>query len=260
MTWGWIKGAWVLLVIPILVGGVIHVATKLYDQYQSRRQILAVVEGPFPLEQLSDLGLKIRVEYGKTSSLEPAPKVPPPVPAESQKAAPAQATVPPKAPTGLLPTLASVTVHVEVPVADLHIYRVTIRNTGSLPIRDLPVRVVFEKAKKDFMLLAVKHKTTPAKEFGIIKDDYTETASPRWVYELLNPGDEDVITALTNEKTALNLYSKAEGVSVEIKDQTVSTASRVAEFRLWVGIMSSTLTLVIVGVGMAGRTAIRKAR
>ena len=162
MVRGWLKIVLIFVLIPILVGVVIQVATSLYNQYQSRRQILAVVEGPFPLDELRDLFSSLKIEVGNKD--------------ESQKVSPSKVTAPPKgAPTG---TFGPLSLSLEFPVSDLHIYRVTIRNTGSSPIRDLPVRLVFEKVTKNFYLLAYKHKTTPAREFGKINDDYTDSVSP----------------------------------------------------------------------------------
>ncbi|MGH7769310.1 MAG: hypothetical protein ACREQP_17840 [Candidatus Binatia bacterium] len=59
-------------------------------------------------------------------------------------------------------------------IDDLQVYKVTIRNTGNSPIKELPIRFVFENATDKFSLLAAKHKTNPDKEFGKIDEDFKE--------------------------------------------------------------------------------------
>jgi hypothetical protein len=73
------------------------------------------------------------------------------------------------------------TIKISIDVGDLRIYRVIIKTAGKLPVRDLTIRLVFEQATNDFMVLTFKCETTPPYEFGEIKDDFAERARLRFV-------------------------------------------------------------------------------
>jgi hypothetical protein len=41
--------------------------------------------------------------------------------------------------------------------------------------------------------------------------------APFFVYQLLNPGDEDMLTVLASEKRELKVYARGEGVSLDVR-------------------------------------------
>jgi hypothetical protein len=65
-------------------------------------------------------------------------------------------------------------------------------------------------------VFAIQHKTNPSHEFGEIKMD-SDMSSPRFIYQLLNPADEDVLTVLASEKRELKVYTRGEGVSLDVR-------------------------------------------
>lgn len=202
-TQDWVR----LIAFPIIVGIVIVSVQFTIDRYKTTRTVSAVIEGPFAFAQIHELFEKADISINFTFRRKPEDLV-----QEQKKSSrPAQSSNPRalRAPTNL-------TAGVEMKVDDLHLYKVTIKNTGNSPIRDLPIRLVFENTSGKFAMLAIQHKTNPAREFGEIKDDLAEFPSPRFVYQLLNPGDEDVITILASEKRDLKVFSKGEGVIFDV--------------------------------------------
>jgi hypothetical protein len=102
-----------------------------------------------------------------------------------------------------------------VPVSQLFTYRVRVWNSGGGALRDVPVRVVFEMPPADFRMLNVAHATTPKYEFGAITESSDSPASRRFVYALLNPKSEDVITFVTTAGPSARLYSNVEDVQLK---------------------------------------------
>jgi hypothetical protein len=96
----------------------------------------------------------------------------------------------------------------------LFAYKVRLWNSGGISLRDLPVRFTFESQNESFLIFNVNHETTPRYEFGKIDELGSDARSKRYVYQLLNPKDCDIVTFLTNDDSALNVNSKAEGLSV----------------------------------------------
>lgn len=104
-----------------------------------------------------------------------------------------------------------------IPVSALYDYKVNVWNSGEIPLKDIPIRFVFDGfslKEKDFQVFSVKHKTEPIYEFGKITEDSIDNKSKRFTYELLNPGDKDEITFLCNERARLTVHSKLEGLKV----------------------------------------------
>jgi hypothetical protein len=208
----WIRDS---LIVPILVGIlvgsillVIQSATEWFGK--NDKLVLISVDGPFALIHVNDLFKefnistkfiydvgKISEDYKKTEN-------------KKTKYNPNDLSPPgPPRMTGVFQ---------EVDAGDPQIYRVLIKNTGELPIRDLPVRLVFKNHTDKLKIFTIKHNTTPKHEFGEIKKDFSDGFKPRFVYSLLNPKDEDDILIIASEKADLEVYTKAEGVSVETED------------------------------------------
>ena len=126
-------------------------------------------------------------------------------------------------PTAVLDDPAIQQVQIEVngiTVSDLIAFRVRLWNSGDRAIKNLPVRVVFDAQAPDFSILNATHQTTPAFEFGRIDELEATPKSRRYKYELVNPGDEDVITFLANGSATLDLYAKGEGLTVNRRERT----------------------------------------
>lgn len=142
------------------------------------------------------------------------------------------------------------------PVANLYGYRVRLWNSGDASITNLPVQCRFSPTSPDFKILSVKHETIPQQEFGKIDEQGSDNVSKRFVYELLNPVDEDTITLVTNQEASFELYAKTEGLQIDRKKEEETS-------RLWqyapiaVVILSSLASLLTTGLkAFAERTTI----
>jgi hypothetical protein len=102
---------------------------------------------------------------------------------------------------------------VETP--NIYGYKVRLRNSGSVPLKTLPVQFWFETPASEFAVFNVTHETVPKKEFGKIEEIGSDKSSKRFVYELLNPSDEDILTFLTNVDAKLFVFTKAENLKTE---------------------------------------------
>jgi len=100
-------------------------------------------------------------------------------------------------------------------VPEVYAVRVHLWNSGDLALKDIAVRFEFSPLDNNFRILSVSHNTNPAKEFGNITEQDDGNYSKRFIYQLLNSQDEDTIIFLTTAKVNLNVYSKAEGLSVK---------------------------------------------
>lgn len=110
-------------------------------------------------------------------------------------------------------------------VTDLLTYQARIWNSGDLPLKDIPARFVFQSAESDFRILRVTHKTAPAFEFGPIKQEELSNTERRFVYTLLNPKDEDLVTFWVTREAKLTPFAKSEGMALRIADPPKPSAS-----------------------------------
>jgi len=112
-------------------------------------------------------------------------------------------------------TLGSLKIEVNgVPVSALYDYKIKVWNSGDVPLKNIPIRIVFNSKENDFQILSVKHITEPSYEFGKITEENIDNKSRRFIYELLNPGDSDEIRFLCNKWSILTVHSKSEGLKV----------------------------------------------
>jgi hypothetical protein len=102
-----------------------------------------------------------------------------------------------------------------VPASSLFSYKVRLWNSGDQPLKNLPVFVLFETELNDFKIFSVRHETNPLHEFGKIVQEDIDQKSKRFIFDLLNPKDQDTISFLTNSSVPLKLYSKLEGLKVK---------------------------------------------
>ena len=89
-------------------------------------------------------------------------------------------------------------------------------NSGGFPIKMLPIRYIFETSSSKFKIFLVNNSTKPKYEFGNITLTETDQYSRRFVYDLLNPGDEVTIIFFTNIVAPLRVYAKGEGLCIKL--------------------------------------------
>jgi hypothetical protein len=196
-----------LLAFPIIVGIVIAVIGLGIDWYKTSRKVTVIIEGPFSFANIQELLGDAQINVTWWGKDKPKPNPEPEQPRDPR-----------------VPAAPKLGIGVEMKLNELQIYKVTVRNTGSSPLKELPVRLVFEDASNNFSVYAILHKTNPLHEFGEIKSNF-DMSSPRFVYQLLNPGDEDVLTILASEKRELNVYARGEGVSIDVRRAGVDSST-----------------------------------
>jgi hypothetical protein len=107
----------------------------------------------------------------------------------------------------------------ELKIPSLLFYKVHIWNSGGVSFTNLPIRLVFYTDNPDFEVVTINHETTPRFEFGTISEERIENTSLKFTYELINPGNEDTITFVTNDYFTLGVYAKAEGINIKSVEQ-----------------------------------------
>lgn len=95
-------------------------------------------------------------------------------------------------------------------------YSIKVLNSGALPLKNVPVRFLFENVDSNFKVIRIDHNTIPEYEFGSIKDETPDNDQIRFVYSLLNPDDEDLINIWLNRETDIKPYAKAEGMVLKL--------------------------------------------
>jgi hypothetical protein len=112
-------------------------------------------------------------------------------------------------------------------------YKVRLWNSGSVPLASLPVLFSFDTTNADFKVFNVTHTTTPKREFGAITETNGDPFSKRFVYELLNPKDEDVMVFLTSLDVPLSVYSKSE----DLKVVPTQSKTQAYDFSVWTSLL-----------------------
>lgn len=139
--------------------------------------------------------------------------------------------------------------HVKVEVNDVAVsflvaYKVRIWNSGDVPLKALPISFVFEGEAEGFQVFSTSHLTNPQYEFGRIDEKELDDATgSRFVYELLNPGDQDIVTLLTNSRADLKVFAKAE----KLKVKSISPETEQYGWSRW----ASMIAVVIAGIASA---------
>lgn len=138
-----------------------------------------------------------------------------------------------------------------VQVSSLYGYRIRLWNSGGASITKLPVQCRFSPTSADFKILNVKHETIPKQEFGKIDEEGSDDVSKRFVYELLNPNDEDTITLVTNQEVPLAFFSKAEGLQVDQQktEEPLGFKSYATTIIALISVLSSLLTIIFRQLG-----------
>jgi hypothetical protein len=133
------------------------------------------------------------------------------------------------------------------PVDSAYGYRVRVWNSGDVPLANLPIQFYFSTDSPGFKILSVRHDTIPQQEFGKVDEQGGDKLSKRFVYELLNPKDEDTVTLVTNQQVPPTVYAKASGLRL---DHTVAVEAKgyweYATFSLaLLSVVSSFLTILL---------------
>lgn len=142
-------------------------------------------------------------------------------------------------------TLGSASVKVnDVSVPEVYAARVRVWNSGTLPLKELPVRFEFVSSANDLRILSTSHNTKPTREFGAITEQGSDTISKRFVYTLLNPGDEDDVVFLMTAKADLKVFSKAESLSIKV-EQSEKNKEFKWYFAVLGGMVASILSTIV---------------
>lgn len=141
-------------------------------------------------------------------------------------------------------------------------YKLRIWNSGSLPLMALPVRFVFEPVSSNFHIFNVTHDTIPKRDFGRIEESGSDASSKRFVYELLNPNDEDTLMFVTDVGAPLSVFAKAEGLKTKLVNPESPTMKALL-FSMQVvavltSIVSSVLTLLMLQAAIRRKTSINR--
>ena len=136
------------------------------------------------------------------------------------------------------PAIGHVTVEINgVEVKNLTAYKVRLWNSGDIPLKQLPVRIAFDTNNANFEIFSVSHKTKPELEFGKVLEEKVSDTQRRFVYELLNPEDEDTLTLLANDEPPLNVYAKSENLGLrKVEARTSEQGNR---WFGWLGCVSA---------------------
>jgi hypothetical protein len=142
------------------------------------------------------------------------------------------------------------------PAPSLFITRVRLWNSGGISLTNLPVLLVFSSQGQS-QLLSLTHQTTPPYQFGKIDDQTPDNRSKRFIYELLNPRDQDSVTLLTDQPTETTLYAKAEGLTTQLVAQNERTGWR--RYAEWVapvvlGLVSVFAALLSIAIKSLGES------
>lgn len=188
------------LILPIVVGIVLLIVQGVNEYIKERKDLSIVVEGPLDFLTINKLidssYANLSLVFSTRATFEPPSET---KPFSSDNRLPA-------------PAITAIEARFEVNVNDLRIYRVVLKNSGNMPLKDVPLRLIFG-AGDDFQILSVDHKTLPEHEFGVIEDDFSNKSQPRFKYSLLNPKDEDAIILLVNQPATLDAVVKTEGIT-----------------------------------------------
>lgn len=111
--------------------------------------------------------------------------------------------------------------------SNLYATEVQIWNSGNTQLENLPVLLSFNRdpsfhvspwsygGPPQIKVFNIQHATMPEKQFGQIEEESVDRDSFRLTYELLNVGDRDTITLLTNLPLVVKVYAKSAHLKLE---------------------------------------------
>lgn len=103
----------------------------------------------------------------------------------------------------------------DVVISNLFVHTVRLWNSGDVPLKKLPISLVFKEPPTGFQVFNTSHLTTPRYEFGDIHQEALGPSQKRFVYELLNPGDQDIVKFVTNADPAVELFAHVENLTTK---------------------------------------------
>ncbi len=117
-------------------------------------------------------------------------------------------------------------------------------NSGGDPIKNLAIKYTFATDSSSFRILGHVHSTKPSQEFGAIVLAEDQVQSKKFVYELLNPGDEFTVSYLTNALVPVSVYAKSEGLKLR-KVQPLQ-GNLAGSILISVAVTSSVLSMLVL--------------
>ena len=135
-------------------------------------------------------------------------------------------------------------------------YKIRLWNSGSVPLTMVPVRFAFEVTSTNFHVFNVSHTTTPKRDFGKIDENGSDASSKRFIYELLNPNDEDVLTFVTDVGAPLSIFAKAEGLRTKFVKVESPMSKFLSVANMFLGVLSSVICLFYLIQNKKGTKAI----
>ena len=145
-------------------------------------------------------------------------------------------------------------------VSNLVTHTIRIWNSGDVPLKQIAIRCVFEGMHvqysapgRKFRIVSVGHRTIPELEFGNIEEERINRYTRRFIFELLNPGDEDTLTFHVDDPLALaelTVFAKAEGLTVramEFSDESWMQRNKPIFFGL-LGMLGGLMSLLASGL------------
>ena len=133
-----------------------------------------------------------------------------------------------------------------LPAPQLFIYKIYIKNTGGISLKNVPIRAVLNSSDNNFRILGMSHTTIPPFEFGEINESILNNYSRRYVYSLLNPGNQATLTLITNSDPPINIYANIDGVEVKQSENEPNIDKwRLVTLLAIIGVISSVLSTIV---------------
>jgi len=144
----------------------------------------------------------------------------------------------------------------DVSAKKVYLFKVRIWNSGEGPIKNIPIQLTFDNLGQGFTILNISHNTTPKYLFGKL-DDSTIVDKPNgnlsllFTYELLNSGDEDVITLLANGNATVDAFARGEGLKpIKIDPEKPKVLSSSNAKMLVIIFIVAIFLLIVIGTVM----------
>jgi hypothetical protein len=122
----------------------------------------------------------------------------------------------------------------------LYNIQIDIENTGNIPLKNIPISLIFQNIDTNFTIYNYNLLTEPKYEFG--KIDVTKAFDNiRLIVTLINVGDKIHLSVFTNKDNLPKFYSKAENMKVLQKAEIKENKGIVSTI---IGIVASLLSII----------------
>lgn len=101
----------------------------------------------------------------------------------------------------------------------VYVTQVMLRNAGRKSVQDFEVSIDFSNGDEDFKVLGRAHKCEPANPFANVRATEMRNDQVKLNYELLKPGEQDLITLYTSQPVSPSLDARQPGILMA-KDRT----------------------------------------